>query len=362
MYRIILQVVMFIGLLCVVLYEHAGATTLIVGTCKSGLKFATIQAAVDAAPTGGTIQVCPGTYPEQVSIDKQLVLKGISSGTAGAAVIVPPATGLVPNFTGGMYGTVAAQLLVHDTTGVSISNLTVDGAGAACPTPSGWAGIAYESYGGSITITNVAVRNGSSYPDCKGAAVLSENGNSLTLQNSSIHGFYYGVISSEGTGANISGNLITNGLVGIYVAGTAPATISNNTILGIDFPQGGAISVFSFVNVIANNVTVSGNTVEGSTFNGISFDSVTNSKVTGNKVSGFEYGLFLIDLTSTVVQTNIIRNSGTGIYLAEYGNTGGNTVTKNTVNEADCGVMTENLIGSKVAPNSLFNVTATSCN
>jgi len=362
MHRIILQVVVFVGLLSMVLSAQAGAASLIVGTCKIGVQFSTIQAAVDAAPTGGTIQVCPGIYSEQVSIGKQLVLKGISSGTAGAAVITPPATGLVANFTGGMYTTVAAQLLVHDTTGVSISNLTIDGAGATCPAPSGWAGIAYESYGGSITINNVAVRNGSSYPDCKGAAVLSENGNSLTLQNSSIHGFYYGVISSEGTGANITGNLITNGLRGIYVVGTAPATISNNTILGIDFPQDAAIFVVSLVNLIANNVTVSGNTIEGSTFNGIAFDSVTNSKVTGNKVIGFQYGMFLVDMTSTVVQTNVIRNSGTGIFLAEYDDAGGNTLTNNTVNDAACGISLGNIIGSKVAPNSLYNVTATTCN
>lgn len=362
MHRKVLQVAALIALVFLLLSTRASAATLIVGTCKAGVRFATIQAAVDAAPAGSTIQVCPGTYPEQVVIDKQLVLKGISSGTAGVAVITPPATGLVPNFTGGMYTTVAAQLLVHDTTGVSISNLTIDGTGAACPAPAGWAGIAYESYSGSITIKNVAVRNGSSYPDCKGAAVLSELGNNLTLQNSSIHGFYYGVVSSEGAGANISSNLITNGLRGIYVVGTAPATISNNTILGIDFPQDAAIFVVSLVNVIANNVTVSGNTVEGNTDDGIAFDSVINSKVTGNKVSGFQHGLSLFDLTSTVVQANVVRNSGTGIFFAEYGNTGGNTLTNNTVNEAACGLMLGNIIGSKVAPNSFFNVTATTCN
>ena len=192
--------------------------------------------------------------------------------------------------------------------------------------------------------------------------MLSELGNSLTLQNSSIHGFYYGVVSIEGTGANINSNLITNGLRGVDLFGTAPATISNNTILGIDFPQDAAIVVHSLVNVIANNVTVSGNTVAGSTSNGISFDSVTNSKVTANKVFGFQFGLSLFDLTNTFVQSNIIRNSETGIFFAEYGSAGGNTLSKNIVNEATCGVMLGNIIGSKVTPNSLFNVDTTTCN
>ena len=358
----ILQIATLIALVFVVLCAHTWASTLVVGSCKSGVKFATIQAAVDAAPSGSTIQVCPGTYPEQVAIDKALVLKGISSGTAGAVVITAPATGLVANFTGGMYGTVAAQLLVQDTTGVTLSDFTIDGTGTACPAPAGWAGIAYESYSGAITITNVAVRNIGSYPDCKGASVLSEEGGSLTLQNSSIRGFYYGVISSEGGNATISGNLVQSGLCGIYVvAATGKVVISNNTVVDIDAnPQSAAIFLASLVNIITSGVTISGNTVEGNTQAGIDLDSILNAKITGNKVSGFRFGLFLDDLTNSVAQTNTIRNAEEGIFIADYGS-GGNTVTNNTVNEADCGVDSGTLIGSKVAPNSLYNVTATIC-
>lgn len=361
--RRILQTVTLIALVFVVLCAHTWGSTLVVGSCKSGVKFATIQAAVDAAPSGSTIQVCPGTYPEQVAIDKPLVLKGISSGTAGAVVITAPATGLVPNFTGGMYGTVAAQLLVHDTTGVTINDFTIDGTGTACPAPAGWAGIAYESYSGAIAITNVAVRNVGSYPDCKGASVLSELGGSLTLQNSSIRGFYYGVISSEGGTVTISGNLVQSGLCGIYVvAATGKVVISNNSVVDIDAnSQSAAIFLASLVNIITSGVTISGNTVEGKTQAGIDLDSIVNAKITGNKVSGFRFGLFLDELTNSVAQTNTIRNAEEGIFIADYGTSGGNTVTNNTVNEADCGVYTGALIGSKVAPNSLYNVTATTC-
>src|SRR3981189_2967160 len=45
------------------------APTFVVGTCKPGLSsYPSISAAVAAAPSGSTVQVCPGTYPEQVTI------------------------------------------------------------------------------------------------------------------------------------------------------------------------------------------------------------------------------------------------------------------------------------------------------
>jgi nitrous oxidase accessory protein NosD len=70
------------------------AGTFFVGTCVSP-SFATIQAGVNAASAGSTVNVCPGTYPEQVTIDKRLTLQGITVGTANQAVVASPAGGVV---------------------------------------------------------------------------------------------------------------------------------------------------------------------------------------------------------------------------------------------------------------------------
>src|ERR1700692_1768215 len=66
-----------------------------VGTCKPSLpSYTTISAAVSSVPPGSTVQVCPGTYPEQVTIAQPLTLKGITSANAGQAVITAPGSGL----------------------------------------------------------------------------------------------------------------------------------------------------------------------------------------------------------------------------------------------------------------------------
>jgi len=97
----------------VALGGHLMGVTVKVGTCRSGIvTFSTIQSAVNASPAGATVLVCPGAYPEQVVINKALTLRGVQSGTLGAAVIVAPPGGIVQNTTSLATGNpIAAQIL-----------------------------------------------------------------------------------------------------------------------------------------------------------------------------------------------------------------------------------------------------------
>jgi len=79
----------------IALSSRAFAVT--VGTCEPGPQYPTIQAAVTAATPGSTVNICPGTYPEQVLITKNLHLVGVFSGTKHSAVVTSPAGGLVTN-------------------------------------------------------------------------------------------------------------------------------------------------------------------------------------------------------------------------------------------------------------------------
>ncbi len=99
----------------------AQAATFVVGTCRAGRSFTTIQAAVTAAPSGSTIDVCPGIYPEQVMIEaKTLTLVGVLSGTNDAAVLVPPAGGLIMNGTRIVHSDFGEDLFGHGANGVHL--------------------------------------------------------------------------------------------------------------------------------------------------------------------------------------------------------------------------------------------------
>jgi pectin methylesterase-like acyl-CoA thioesterase len=101
----------------------------VVGTCQPGANsLPTIGAAVTAVGTNGVIKICPGTYPEQVVINRSMTLAGVSNSNSAYPSIVVPVTGLVTNTTDFETGQpTAAQILVTSGATVNISGLTVDG-------------------------------------------------------------------------------------------------------------------------------------------------------------------------------------------------------------------------------------------
>src|ERR1700732_3381376 len=134
------------------------AGTVFVGGCGTP-SFATIQDGVNHATAGSTVDVCPGTYPEQGSINKRLTLQGIAVGTANQAIVAAPVGEVVANTVSLTTGeSIAAQIWVHDTTGVTISNLTVDGAGngiSACSPD--LIGVYYQDASGAVN--RIVARN-----------------------------------------------------------------------------------------------------------------------------------------------------------------------------------------------------------
>ena len=175
--------------------------------------FSRIQDAVDAAPPGSQIKVCPGTYPEQVRITKNDLT--LFSEVPLQAVIQAPLVETYPN----------SIVTVQDATGVTIRQFTITGPYVAVD-PGACAGLTDRHTGvrvidGSATIygnhiTRVRDANPALSGCQDGIAVLigrqaeDQVGNAL-LRNNQIDLYQKGgvVVDNAGSYAWVTQNQIT---------------------------------------------------------------------------------------------------------------------------------------------------------
>lgn len=299
------------------------ATTYYVGSCHGGA-YGTISAAIAAVPAGSTIDVCPGTYPEQVVIDKELTLHGLNNSNSSQAIITIPATGLVET-SSIFFGSVAAQVEV--TTGpVTITNITVDGtAGSNCPS-SYYVGILYAG-GSSGTVGAVETRNQNC--NSSGYGVGAENGagvaKKVTIQNSNIHDSSQAEIvtwndqSASTLTASIENNYVASGtpysVPLVLVGNTVAGTISGNTISATSYQT--AIETFSPL------TTISANTILGG---GTGVDAFARATISGNTFINASTAIG-VNHAATITSNRIFNSTGYAIAFAHNGV----TVENNTI-------------------------------
>ena len=202
--------------------------------------FTTIQAAVNAATPGDTIQICPGHYDEQVVVTKSnLTIQG-----SGTAVTVLRPTAVAQNTTAIFSGAPAKPiLLVNGANNVAIGSLTIDGSGAdsgsavfpQCPIVGFYMGIYYRNSSGTINAAHVT--NMTSSTLC-GLGIRAEAAN-VRVTTNLVDRYGDAGISCAGPGTQclVTGNTVrgqgpvtdhTQG--GIDVRNQAGAKISGNII------------------------------------------------------------------------------------------------------------------------------------
>jgi|SRR5579863_4501323 len=323
--------------------------------CTSNTKgiymFFSIQDAVNQVPAGSTINVCPGTYDEQVVISQPLTLRGVSynnsSGNSSQVVIALPSTGLTTT-SSIEFGTVAAQVQV--TAGpVKISNITVDGTSgvSGCPGPVPL-GIFYSS-GSSGTVSEVETRN----QPC-GIGIGAENGSgateSVAIENNNITAGYMGIFAcSEETPStltvSIKSNYVGPGEFGIVPYCNVAGSVSGNVVswAGTGIYAG------------SPSTTVSGNTVISlAGLTGIEVDGGT--EISDNTINSGKYGLYLV-LPATITSNHISNSSGYGIFF-ESGS-GGTTVKSNIITQTPIGIEFGCISTSTVSGNTINGATTT---
>jgi len=221
------------AIMLIVLGAHAlFAKTYYVGSCKAGA-YTSIQAAVSAVPAGSIIQVCAGTYYEQIVISQALTLEAIPNG----APVTISANGVTLVPTASLAWSTVDALIQVNAGSVNITGITVDGA-YACPINYA-IGIFYSS-GSSGTIKGVDAINQGCQPYFSGMGIVVESdamgATTVTIENSYIAGNKaFGIFAMSYPPATLTivvkNNYLTGNSWGIYPANfTTQGSVSNNCL------------------------------------------------------------------------------------------------------------------------------------
>jgi hypothetical protein len=307
-----------------------GAAKYQVGGCLAKLpNFATIQAAVSGVPPFSTILVCPGVYPEQVTISQPLTLRGqvmFPLNTGRPAITVPGARGLKVNVTNIQGTQFAAQVLVANVNpigAVDILGITIDGKNGnlGCSSNVQVAGVFY-------------------------ASGVSGDIEDITTQNQQDNGCGFGIWVENGAGPSqtisIAGNsahdMDNTGIVALSDQNppTLTATISANSVSGNNSTQG--IAAQNVSGAIMKNVVTGGSVgIADVAFfpqqtPGIVIDSNTVADVQAGP------GIGIVIREGTMAKSNNISNASTGFFLQGGSANPGPSLVNNTAENTNIAI------------------------
>jgi hypothetical protein len=266
-----------------------------VGTCRPGKNtYPTISAAIEAVPAGGVVNVCPGTYAEQLEIDKPLTLRGVD----GTPTIVAPSTGLNELPAGSGF---FPQVLADNAREVRLLNLAIDGSDALfnvggvvlgveayCPegVVTNFTGVYFVDTSGILEGMNVSNQFGESFPggfgfpqlipNCGNGIVFHGRGIGIVRKTTVSDVGFYGIFAD---GALIAEHNVVSGGNGPFGIGIGAGTgaITENTVTGT--------VAFQKTIGIEGGDLVKGNDVESSIYGVANAGNVMRNTVNNNAIS-----------------------------------------------------------------------------
>ncbi|MFZ2071352.1 MAG: NosD domain-containing protein [Halobacteriota archaeon] len=321
--------------------------------CQNGCNYTSIQAAVDAAEPGDTIEVHSGTYYENVNVTKQLILKGNDTGSGKPVV------------NGGGNGSV----ITLSADGITLDRFTVTNA-------SDDAGVNVTANESTITGTNASNNNygirlhyscnntitGNTANYNNYGIYLYHSGNNSIKSNTFVHDGLFVYYSYQNTVAENTVNVkplvyledasdtvvtdagqvilvnctnitvedleLSNTCIGVMLWRTVDSLISNNTVSNNNRY---GINLYDS----SNDNSITGNNVSSNNRQGIVLDSNSNNNtITGNyALDNGNNGILLTDSCNhnAIKGNNVCNNSYNGIFLDSAGinNISGNNVSNN---------------------------------
>lgn len=242
--------------------------------------YSSIQDAVNAASEGDTIQVYPGTYNENIYVNKQLTI----ISTDGASV-----TNIIAS--------VHYHAFKVDANNVTISGFNVSGA-----------------TGGYYT-----------------AGIYLKNSSNSKLANNTVANNSYGIILETSSNNTLNDNHLSSNSYGIFLRDSCDNnTLSNNTASGND---GGGIHLYrSSYNTLINNTALGNNGFGIQLYQSSDYSTLIGNTASHNTIKGI---VLFYSSNDTLIGNTVVNNTHYGIYLGYSGN---NTLTDNNATDNNAGI------------------------
>ncbi len=278
---------------------------------------ASIQRGVDAASNGFTVNVGPGVFTDNVTINKSVTVTG-----QGQAVtkIVPAVSN--PNCGGSGGGSICAaggnsNVFLVQANNVTITQLSVDGDNPSLTSGTVAGGVDVDARNGIITDHTTGVYN-------------NLNVNNVTLKNIFLRGIYAssgGTFSfTNNTVENVQGNTSSIGMFNFGGSGVfMNNTVSNtNDAIASNWSKGSTYTG----NIVTNSA--SGIHTDNNGGQGGVADLIQNNQVSNSKVNGYGIWVFAPYLAVTV-RDNLVTNVDVGLASAGQQSTVTTLFSGNTV-------------------------------
>lgn len=271
---------------------------------------ASIQFGVDDAIDGDMVDVSAGTYPEQVTISKDILLQGAD----GASIIQAYASMPVCFTTSYAHRPIVC---VKDTANATIQGFTIDGLGLG-NTNNRFVGIAFRNAGGTIqnnTVQDIRDTPFSGAQHGVGIYVYNDDAVARTIHvlDNTVTGFQKTGIALNGSATNlltvdVQRNIVTGAGAttvtaqnGIQVwAEAGSGVVADNTVSGIAYDNTDSVTKYVATSILNyyTDLSTTGNTITGAHMGIYYYEGrglIENNTLTIEKIGVYAYGINAAD-------------------------------------------------------------------
>ena len=301
--------------------------TLYVGGYGEG-NYSTIGAAIENASNGDIIFIYPGTYRENVVVDRSVSVIGYD-----AQNVVVDGSGH-----GKVFEVVAGN--------VRICNLTIRYAGNEGDNNDAEI---YINSDNNIIENNLIAH---SFGDSNTACIYLDTCSGNIIRNNSIKGNYFGIDVYQSSQNTIYGNHISQQVGfggGIHISARSTSNeINNNVMEG----KGNTKDVVG-IGIFGDKNSVANNEIHGYSRGIDAWLAGSENNISGNNIYNNGYGIYMgYDFASNRIAGNRIHNNDVGLFLTD--GCRGNIIEKNNVTFNRLGINTKDAAGNTIRRNNIM--------